>query len=92
MGNHSLDTTLRIGGGLLSIQDEALAGMVQNAISQDKRICGQAIQVRAARGEVFLKGIVDEDEQREHARVVAHGILGVHSVNVAELRVKEAPE
>lgn len=76
----------------MSIQDEALAGMVQNAISQDKRIGGQAIQVRAARGEVSLKGIVDEEEQRELARLVARGIPGVRSVNVEELRVREAPE
>lgn len=76
----------------MSIQDEALAGMVQNAISQDKRIGGQAIQVRVARGEVSLKGIVDEDAQREQARVVAHGILGVRSVDIDELRVREALE
>lgn len=74
----------------MSIQDEALAGMVQDAISQDKRIGGQAIQVRAARGEVSLKGIVDEDEQRELARVVARGIAGVRGVNIEELRVREA--
>jgi len=66
--------------------------MVQNAISQDKRIGGQAIAVRAARGEVSLKGIVDEEEQRELARLVARGIPGVRGVNVDELRVREAPE
>lgn len=76
----------------MSVQDEALAGMVQSAISQDKRIGGQAIQVRAARGEVSLKGIVDEEEQRELARLVARGISGVRSVNIDELRVREAPE
>lgn len=76
----------------MSIQDEALAGMVQNAISQDKRIGGQAIQVRAARGEISLKGIVDEEEQRELARLVAKGISGVRTVHMDELRVREAPE
>lgn len=74
----------------MSIQDEALAGMVQNAIAQDKRIGGQAIQVRAARGDISLKGIVDEEEQRELARLVARGISGVRSVNIEELRVREA--
>lgn len=76
----------------MSIQDEALANMVQNAILADKRIAGQPIQVRTARGEVSLKGIVDEEEQRELARLVARGIAGVRSVNVEELRVREAPE
>jgi osmotically-inducible protein OsmY len=76
----------------VSIQDEALTGMVQNAIALDKRICGQAIAVRAAHGEVSLKGIVDEDEQRELAILVARGISGVRNVNADELRVKEAAE
>ena len=76
----------------MSIQDEALAGMVTNAIAQDKRICGQAIAVRVADGEVSLKGIVDEEEQRELAVLVARGIFGVRNVNIEELRVREATE
>ena len=76
----------------MSIQDEALAGMVTNAIAQDKRICGQAIAVRVADGEVSLKGIVDEEEQRELAVLVARGIFGVRHVNIEELRVREATE
>lgn len=76
----------------MTIQDEALAGRVRNAISQDKRIGGQAIAVRVAQGEVSLKGIVDTDEQREIAMMVTRGIPGVRHVNVDELRVREASE
>ena len=76
----------------MSIQDEALTGMVRNAIAQDKRIGGQAIAVRAAHGEVSLKGIVDEEEQRELAVLVARGIFGVRHVNIDELRVREATQ
>lgn len=76
----------------MSIQDEALAGMVRNAIAQDKRLGGQAIAVRVAHGEVSLKGIVDEEQQRELAVLVARGIAGVRSVNVDELHVREATE
>lgn len=76
----------------MSIQDEALTAMVRNAIAQDKRIGGQAIAVRVAHGEVSLKGIVDLEEQRELARLVARGIAGVRSVNVEELHVREAAE
>lgn len=76
----------------MAIQDEALMGMVSNAIAQDKRIGGQAIAVRVAHGEVSLKGIVDDNEQRELASLVAHGVSGVRSVNIDELRVKEATE
>jgi len=76
----------------VAIQDEALAGMVRNAIAQDKRIGGQAIAVRVAHGEVSLKGIVDDNEQLELASLVAHGVSGVRGVNVDELRVREAAE
>lgn len=76
----------------MSIQDEVLTGMVRNAIAQDKRIGGQAIAVRAANGEVSLKGIVDDNEQFELASLIAHGVAGVRSVNVDELRVREATE
>ena len=76
----------------MAIQDEVLAGMVGNAIAQDKRIGGQAIAVRVAHGEVSLKGIVDLEEQRELACLVARGIAGVRGVNGDELRVREAPE
>lgn len=76
----------------MSIQDEALAGMVRNAIAQDKRIGGQAIAVRAGHGEVSLKGIVDEEEQRELAMLIARGVSGVRHVNIDELRVREVTE
>ena len=73
----------------MSIQDEALAGRVKDSIAQDKRIGGQAIAVRVAEGEVFLKGIVDNEDQRELAKLVARGIAGVRQVFVDELRVRE---
>ena len=78
------------GGGLVSVQDEALVGMVRNAIAQDKRLGGQAIAIRVADGEVSLKGVVDEEAQRELARLVARGIAGVRHVNIEELHVREA--
>lgn len=74
----------------MSIQDEALADRVRSALMQDKRIGGQAVAVRVAEGEVFLKGIVDADEQRDLAEMVARGIPGVRYVNIDELRVREA--
>lgn len=74
----------------MTIQDEALAGRVQNAIVQDKRIGGEAIAVRVAQGEVSLKGIVDTEEQQELARLVARGIPGVRHVNIDELKVRES--
>lgn len=76
----------------MSIQDEALTAMVRNAIAQDKRIGGQAIAVRVAQGEVLLKGIVDIEEQRELALLVARGIAGVRGVSIDELLVREGAE
>ncbi len=66
--------------------------MVRNALAQDKRIGGQAIAVRVANGEVFLKGIVDAQEMVELAVMVTRGIPGVRYVSVDELRVREASE
>ncbi|MCX8053710.1 MAG: BON domain-containing protein [Armatimonadetes bacterium] len=76
----------------MTIQDEALAGMVRNALVQDKRIGGQAIAVRVANGEVFLKGVVDDPEMVELAVMVTRGIPGVRYVSVDELRVREVSE
>ncbi len=76
----------------MTIQDEALAGRVRNALAQDKRLGGQAIAVRVAEGEVSLKGIVDTDEQWDLAELVVRGIPGVRQLNVEELRVREASE
>lgn len=76
----------------VSFQDEALAQMVRHAISRDKRIGGQPIMVRAANGEISLKGRVDTPEQRELAMLVAQGIPGVRNVAIDELLVKEDVE
>ena len=74
----------------MTIQDEALSGKVRDALARDKRTGGQAIAVRVAQGEVLLKGIVDSEDQRDLAVLVARGIPGVRHVNADELRVREA--
>jgi len=74
----------------VSIQDEALSGIVTNALSQDKRLSGLPIVARAANGEIHLKGKVDTEEQRELAKMVAHGVPGVRNVIDDELEVREA--
>jgi osmotically-inducible protein OsmY len=76
----------------MSIQDEALSARVREALERDKRIAGQAIAVRVAQGEVFLKGVTDTDEQRELAVMVVRGIAGVRYVNADELRLREGAE
>ncbi|MHB9038124.1 MAG: BON domain-containing protein [Armatimonadota bacterium] len=73
----------------MTIQDVALAGIVSNAMNQDKRLAGQAIAVRVANGDVFLKGIVNTDEDRKLALMVVIGVAGVRQVHVDELRVRE---
>jgi hyperosmotically inducible periplasmic protein len=71
----------------VSIQDEALAARVKSAIAQDKRISGLAIMVRAASGQISLKGRVETEEQKELACMVTTGIPGVRQVNADELEV-----
>ena len=76
----------------MAFQDEALAQRVRHAMTQDKRIGGLPIMVRAANGEISLKGRVDTTDQRELARMLAEGIPGVRHVYVDELLVKEGGE
>jgi osmotically-inducible protein OsmY len=54
---------------------------------QDKRIGGLPIMVRAANGEISLKGRVDTPDQRELAKMLAQGIPGVRHVDIEELTV-----
>lgn len=76
----------------MSIQDEALSARVRDRLMCDKRTGGQAIAVRVAQGEVFLKGVADSEEDRALAIDVVRGIPGVRYVNTDELMVREASE
>jgi osmotically-inducible protein OsmY len=76
----------------VSIEDEALAGRVRGALSQDKRLSGLPIMVRAAGGEIHLKGKVDTLEQKELAYMVINGVPGIRGVVSDELEVREAGE
>jgi hyperosmotically inducible periplasmic protein len=76
----------------LAFQDEALAQRVRQAMTQDRRIGGLPIMVRAANGEISLKGRVDTPEQRDLAKMVAEGIPGVRYVDVEELVVREGED
>ena len=76
----------------MSIKDEALAASVRSALSQDKRLGSQPIMVRAAEGEILLKGRVDSEEQKELALLVSQGVPGVRYVRIDELTVREEQE
>lgn len=72
----------------MSIQDEALANKLRDALEKDKRISNLPIDVRVSEGEAFLKGVVDCQEQIEVAKFIAGGIAGVRHINMNELRIK----
>ncbi|MDO8589202.1 MAG: BON domain-containing protein [Armatimonadota bacterium] len=76
----------------MSIQDEALAGRVRGVLAQDKRLSGLPIMVRAANGEIHLKGRVDTEEQKELAATIVHGVPGIRGVVSDELVVREGGE
>ena len=76
----------------MSIQDDALAESVSAALAQDKRLSGLPIVVRAASGEIHLKGKVDTEEQKELATMVVHGVQGVRNLVNDELVVREGGE
>ena len=74
----------------MSIADEALTARVSNTIAQDNRISGLAVMVRAANGDIFVKGRVDTEEQGSLIRLVIQGVAGVRRVVIDELQVTEA--
>ena len=74
----------------MAIADEALAGRVRDTLAQDRRIAGLAIMVRAASGDIFMKGRVDTEEQKELIHLVCQGVPGVRRVVLDELLVTEA--
>lgn len=76
----------------MSIQDEALEGKVRSVLSQDKRLSGLPIMVRAAGGEIHLKGRVDTEDQKELATMVVKGIPGIRHIVSDELSVREGGE
>lgn len=73
----------------MSLADQALAQQVENAIASDIRVAGLPIAVRAADGEISLKGVVDTVMQKELVHAIAQGIQGVKRVTTVELIVKE---
>lgn len=72
----------------MTVADEALSNRVRNALASDKRISGLPIEVRVSAGNVFLKGYVENLEQRDVAQFIVSGVPGVRHVNVDELLVR----
>jgi osmotically-inducible protein OsmY len=73
----------------MSLSDQALAQQVENAIAADIRVAGLPIVVRAADGEISLKGVVDTMTQKELVHAIVQGIQGVKRVTMVELIVRE---
>ena len=74
----------------MAFADEALAAKVRDTLAQDRRIAGLTIMVRAANGDIFVKGRVDTAEQSELIQMVCQGVSGVRRVVLDELEVAEA--
>lgn len=72
----------------MTMHDEALSMSVRDALSSDRRISSEPIEVRVSNGDVFLKGNVDSREQADVAQFITMGVPGVRHVNVHELKVK----
>jgi osmotically-inducible protein OsmY len=75
-----------------TIKDEALAQRIREALAQDKRLGGLPMMIRAANGEIWLKGRVENQEQIDLAVTVIQGIPGVRQVYTDELSVWEESE
>lgn len=73
----------------MTVRDEAISSRVHEALSGDRRLSGMPIGVRVTDGDVFLKGVVDSQEQIDVMRFLLMGVAGVRHVNVDELQAKE---
>lgn len=63
-----------------SIDDEATSRRVQSSLSSDPAYKYTEVKVATYQGKVQLSGFVDNDQQREHAEIVAKKTQGVKEV------------
>jgi len=73
----------------MTVRDEVISSRIHEALSGDRRLSGMPIGVRVTDGDVFLKGVVDSQEQIDVMRFLLMGVAGVRHVNVDELQAKE---
>ncbi len=70
------------------VVDMELAHSVKVALAREEALAGADIVVLASNGEVRLTGVVDDQEQHDHALRVTLGVAGVNVVD-NKLNVKE---
>lgn len=64
----------------MNLREQVLASMARGRLSEDMRTGGQLIDVYVADRDIFLLGIVDDEEQKQTAEVIVRGIVGIRGV------------
>lgn len=64
----------------MNLKEQVLAGIIRSRLTEDKRTSGQSIDVYVVDGDIYLLGSVDDETQRQTARTIVRGIVGVREV------------
>ncbi len=59
----------------------AVTKRVEAALAQDEILKGFGITVQTQKGDVLLKGVLDDRRQIDHAKQLVRGIEGVHTLH-----------
>jgi hyperosmotically inducible protein len=63
------------------VSDDFLSDTIRQKLAADQIVKGGAIEVIVKDGAVTLKGMVEEDRQKNKAAKIAKGVTGVKSVD-----------
>ena len=64
----------------MDVREQVMAGLIRTRLGEDRRTCGQPIDVLVADGDVYLLGHCDNDDQREAAETIIEGLVGVRQI------------
>ncbi len=63
-----------------TVREEAIAQLLLSRLREDRRTCGQTIDIIIEEGDVILVGICDGVAQKEAAMMIADGLCGIGKI------------
>lgn len=65
---------------VMDVREQCIAGLVRTRLAEDKRTGSQAIDVIVVSGNIYLLGQVDSEDQRQAAKMIVEGLIGVGDI------------
>ena len=72
----------------MRLRDEAIADLVRCRLAEDDRISGLPIDVFVDNSDVYVRGVVDSEQQRKTLELIISGLAGVHDVILDRVLVR----